>query len=71
MFNPERFLGEDQQPDPRQACLGWGRRSCVGARLAESTISIYVAMTVATLDVSRCVENCLELVPRYEFEEEI
>ena len=32
---------------------------------------IYVAMTLATMDVSRCVENGVELVPRYEFEEEM
>ena len=71
VFKPERFLGNDQQPDPRQACFGWGRRSCLGARLAESTIFIYVAMALATMDVSRCVENGVELVPRYEFEEEM
>ncbi|KAF8444971.1 cytochrome P450 [Boletus edulis BED1] len=68
-FDPERFLGEHQQPDPREACFGWGRRVCPGARLAESMLFIYVATTLATLNVSRCVENGVECVPRYEFEE--
>ena len=69
VFNPERFLGDDQQPDPREACFGWGRRVCSGVRLADSIIFTYVATALATLDVSRCVENGVELVPRYEFEE--
>jgi len=71
VFDPERFLGEDQQPDPREACFGWGRRRCPGALLAESTIFICVAMALATLDVSRCVENGAECVPREYVEEGI
>ena len=27
-FNPERFLGEDPEPDPRGAVFGFGRRIC-------------------------------------------
>ena len=69
VFDPERFLGENQQPDPREACFGWGRRVCPGARLVDSAMFIYVATTLATLDVSRCVENGVEWVPRCEFEE--
>ena len=69
VFDPERFLGEDQQPDPRDACFGWGRRRCPGALLTESTIFICVAMALATLDVSRRVENGVECVPRYDVEE--
>lgn len=26
VFKPERFLGEDPQPDPRQFAFGFGRR---------------------------------------------
>ena len=69
VFDPERFLGEDQQLDPREACFGWGRRVCPGARLVDSVVFIYVAVTLATLDVSRCVESGVEWVPRYDFEE--
>ena len=69
VFDPERFLGEDQQPDPREACFGWGRRRCTGALLVESMVFICVAMVLATLNVSRCVENGIECVPRYDVEE--
>ena len=70
VFDPERFVGEDQQPDPRGVCFGWGRRRCPGALLAESTIFICVAIALATLDVSRCVEDGVDCVPRYDVEEE-
>ena len=69
VFDPERFLGQVQQPDPHEVCFGWGRRRCPGALLAESTIFICVAMTLATLDVSRCVESGVECVPKYDVEE--
>ena len=69
VFNPERFLGEDQQPDPREVCFGLGKRSCPGMYLADSTIFICVAMALATLDVSRCVENGVEVVPQYDVTE--
>lgn len=69
VFDPERFLGENQQLDPREVCFGWGRRGCPGVLLAESTIFIWVAMALATLDISRCVEKGVEWVPRYEVEE--
>ena len=71
VFNPERFLGENQQPDPREACFGWGRRICPGAYLAEVSTFICVAMALATLDLSRCVEDGVECVPRYDVEEGI
>jgi len=69
VFDPERFLGENPQLDPVEVCFGWGRRSCPGGLLAESTIFISVAMALVTLDVSRCVENGVEWVPKYDAEE--
>ncbi|KAI9457271.1 cytochrome P450 [Boletus coccyginus] len=51
VFDPERFLGENQQLDPREMCFGWGRRSCPGSLLAESMIFICVVMALATLDI--------------------
>ena len=69
VFDPERFLGENQHLDPGEACFGWGRRSCPGARLAYSTIFICVAMTLATLDVLRYIEDGVESVPKYDVEE--
>lgn len=69
VFDPERFLGENRELEPREVCFGWGRRSCPGALLADSTVFICVAMTLATSDISRCVENGAECVPKYAVEE--
>lgn len=30
-FNPDRFLGDEPQPDPRKIGFGFGRRVCPGA----------------------------------------
>lgn len=27
-FSPERFLGEEPEPDPREIAFGYGRRIC-------------------------------------------
>ena len=69
VFDPERFPGENQQLDPGEVCFGWGRRSCPGGPLADSTIFICVAIALATMDVSRCVENGVEWVPTYDVKE--
>lgn len=69
VFDPERFFGENKQLDPREACFGWGRRSCPGAHLADSTVFISVAMSLTTLNVSRCIENGVECVPKYDVKE--
>ena len=69
VFDPERFLGENKQPDPREACFGWGTRSCAGAHLADSMIFTCVAMSLATLEVSRCIEGGVEWVPKYDLKE--
>lgn len=69
VFDPERFLGENQQLDPRKVCFGWGRRSCPGAHLADSMAFICVVTMLATLDVSRCVEDGVEWVPKHDVKE--
>jgi cytochrome P450 len=66
VFRPERFLGDKVQPDPRNVCFGWGRRFCPGTHLADASIFIAVAMSLATLDISRHVEDGVEVVPKYE-----
>ncbi|KAF9227082.1 cytochrome P450 [Gyrodon lividus] len=65
-FRPERFLGDCVQPDPRKACFGWGRRICPGIHLAEASMFITVAMSLATLDISRHVKDGIEVVPKHE-----
>ncbi|KAH7889031.1 cytochrome P450 [Phlebopus sp. FC_14] len=65
-FNPDRYLGENPQPDPRNHCFGYGRRICAGMDLAEGSFFIAVAMSLAVLEISRCIENGVEIIPKLE-----
>ncbi|KAG9317635.1 cytochrome P450 [Chiua virens] len=65
-FNPERFLardGKEAELDPRSICFGFGRRICPGMHLADASVWISTAMSVAALDVSKIVENGVEITP--------
>ncbi|THH08681.1 hypothetical protein EW146_g8915 [Bondarzewia mesenterica] len=67
-FNPERFLGEDPEPEPFAAIFGFGRRACPGRQLAEVSLFVYTAMILATLNISRARDaNGFEVVPPAEF----
>ncbi|KAG1855197.1 cytochrome P450 [Suillus subalutaceus] len=66
-FNPERFLaknGKEPEMEPRTACFGFGRRICPGLHLADASIWISTAMTLAVFDISKVVENGVEITPR-------
>ncbi|KAI5118228.1 hypothetical protein M0805_000724 [Coniferiporia weirii] len=52
-FEPERFLGENAEPDPRALVFGFGRRICPGKELAGSSLFISIAMSAAVFDISR------------------
>ena len=56
-FDPARFMGENQQPDPRELAFGRGRRVCPGQHIAEASVFIQVASILATFDVLREVED--------------
>ncbi|KAF7313515.1 hypothetical protein HMN09_00507400 [Mycena chlorophos] len=65
-FNPERFIGTEKraaEPDPRNLCWGFGRRICPGMHLADASIFISIAMSLAVFDVSKCVENGVVITP--------
>ncbi|KAF5387427.1 hypothetical protein D9757_007798 [Collybiopsis confluens] len=51
VFRPERYLGANPQPDPRKFVFGYGRRLCPGNALAEQTMFIVIASTLATFDI--------------------
>ncbi|KAJ3563157.1 hypothetical protein NP233_g9122 [Leucocoprinus birnbaumii] len=55
-FDPTRFLGPNPEPDPRQVCFGFGRRICPGRVLADASIFISCAMTLAVFDISKHVD---------------
>ncbi|KAF9026329.1 cytochrome P450 [Hymenopellis radicata] len=52
-FDPERFLGANPQPDPREIMFGFGRRVCVGRALTEASVFLSIAMTLAVFNVSK------------------
>lgn len=67
-FNPDRFLADPQPPDPKNFIFGFGRRICPGRLLAESSVWLTVAKTLAALDISKGVdEKGAEIEPTVDF----
>ncbi len=67
-FNPERFLVESPPPDPRRYVFGFGRRICPGRLLANSSIWLTIAKSLATLDIQKPVVNGKVVEPVVLFE---
>lgn len=68
-FEPSRFLagaGKSPETDPRTICFGFGRRICPGLHLADASVWISVAMTLAAFDVTKVVENGVEITPEID-----
>ncbi|KAJ7638494.1 cytochrome P450 [Roridomyces roridus] len=65
-FKPERFIaseGKVTETDPRTFCWGFGRRICPGMHLADASIFMSCAMTLAVFDISKCIENGQAITP--------
>ncbi|KAJ3557115.1 hypothetical protein NM688_g1644 [Phlebia brevispora] len=65
-FSPERFIKTETntpQEDPRTSVFGYGRRSCPGLYVADATIFILVACSLAVFDVTKRVENGQPITP--------
>ncbi|KAF9076562.1 cytochrome P450 [Rhodocollybia butyracea] len=71
-FKPERFLadalateglGRQVEPHPRESAFGFGRRICPGMHLADASVFISCAMSLAVFDISKCVENGVTVEP--------
>jgi len=56
-FNPDRFMGPNPEKDPRDVCFGFGRRICPGLNLADASVFISCAMSLAVFDVSKSVDD--------------
>jgi cytochrome P450 len=55
-FSPERFIPSRDKPaeqDPRACCFGFGRRVCPGMNLADTSVWLQVACSLATLNVTK------------------
>ncbi|KAF8444949.1 cytochrome P450 [Boletus edulis BED1] len=68
VFCPERFLCETPPLDPQNVCFGFGRRICPGKRLhlAEASLFISVAMSLATLVISKEIVNGVLVTPSFD-----
>lgn len=67
-FDPSRFLGPNPEKDPREVCFGFGRRVCPGSVLAQASLYITAAMSLAVFDISKKVDergNVIEPLVRY------
>jgi cytochrome P450 len=68
-FDPLRLLDTVEkagQRDPRLACFGFARRICPGMHLAEASLWILVAMSLAVFDITKAVENGVPITPVHE-----
>lgn len=68
-FNPERFLANDgkkPETEPRTICFGFGRRICPGIHLAEASVWLSIAMSLAVFNISKAVENGVEITPEID-----
>ncbi|KAF2103859.1 cytochrome P450 [Rhizodiscina lignyota] len=67
-FKPERFLGENAEPDARNYCYGYGRRICPGRVLADSSVFLTIASALAAFNISKATDaNGKEIEPKVEF----
>jgi cytochrome P450 len=67
-FMPERFLGKENQPDPREHVFGHGRRICSGRFLADQTVWLSIASILTAFTVTPAKdENEHHVVPPYEY----
>ncbi|KAI0034413.1 cytochrome P450 [Vararia minispora EC-137] len=66
-FKPERFIarpGKPAEQDPRACSFGFGRRACPGMTLAETTVWLWIATALATLNVSKARDaDGVEITP--------
>jgi len=56
-FKPERFLGDNPEADPRATVFGHGRRTCPGLNLAQSSLWLTCAMSLAVLNIEKYVDG--------------
>ncbi|KAJ5670969.1 hypothetical protein N7507_000096 [Penicillium longicatenatum] len=63
-FKPERFLeieGLEPETDPHGFIFGFGRRVCPGRILADNTVWLSIAKSLAVFKISKPVENGVEV----------
>lgn len=66
-FDPERFFSSSPPPDPTNFIFGFGRRICPGKLLAESSVWLTVAKSLAAFDIRKGIEDGKEVEPSVQF----
>ena len=69
-FNPDRFMntpGHAPEPDPRNVVFGFCRRICPGLQLADVSVFLAVAMSLAVFKIGKAVENGQVVEPSTEY----
>ncbi|KAG8678761.1 hypothetical protein FRC08_017532 [Ceratobasidium sp. 394] len=54
-FNPDRFTGIDAEPDPEDVVFGFGRRRCPGIHVAQSSVWLSIALTLASYNITPAI----------------
>ncbi|KAF5325182.1 hypothetical protein D9619_009907 [Psilocybe cf. subviscida] len=65
-FKPERFMGSNPEPDPRNIYYGFGRRICPGRLLADASVFITIAMSLAVSNIEKVTQDGKDVEVTYE-----
>lgn len=57
VFDPNRHIGENPQPNPLKFAFGFGRRVCPGQHFAEVTLFLNMASILAVFDLRKVEGN--------------
>ena len=72
VFRPERFLTTPKhttEPDPRDFIFGFGRRICPGRHVADNSLLITIAQTLAVFNIEKPVDSNGKIIePQVAFE---
>ncbi|KAJ7137669.1 cytochrome P450 [Mycena epipterygia] len=71
VFDPARFIASEHhtpEPDPRDIVFGFGRRVCPGKLLADATVFMACAMTLATFTISKTVKDGVPVEPVEDYQ---
>ena len=67
-FKPERFLGTNPEQDTHNLAFGFGRRICPGKDLADASIFISIAMSLAAFNITKLKdERGVDIEPLCEY----
>lgn len=69
-FNPDRFLsseGHEPETDPGKFVFGFGRRICPGRILAENSLFLTIAQSLAVFNISKPVVDGKPVEPAIKF----